>query len=460
MKKVTQTFFFLLLLVSLLLPSNTALSQDGDLSDLLVSTIWQLHLREGLGLNSVDGLIAFRDQTQLLFDDAIAAFHPDSAYVPGGVEDDEKDPFNAIPLKMERANILEDLNERIALAMKKEQKAKDDTHARNVLFVIHAVLMDGADSVNENVPEEPNPVIDRILPVLQEQTKKNTADMFYGHIASQIPDSGDVVIFNISSQMYNIDAGLPPSSASSVTSQGDAENNGNGSGGAITIQKPLQFANGGLYDATVRVFSYTPADGVRAGMSGASTVVFRGSNPSANLSLPIGTYVFCYDWDLGTDADKDGYVDYAHKNTGSVTLTAESTDNINSAQVVTLDPGNNQNGKCGETASSASGDTANLTPQELANQGTHIYAMNCVCNGAAALECDFWGGDWDPFAATINFVKGGVNLTDEDGATYFQAKLGVNTYDYGDSMVNGVLTFTDVGMVYSGEGLICTAIRR
>ena len=459
MKKQTQIILVLLLSVFLLLPSNTALSQDGDLSDLLVSTIWQLHLREGLGLNSVDGLISFRDSTQILFDDAIAEFHPDSAYVPGGVEDDEKDPFNAIPLKMERANILEDLDKRIALARQKEQNAKDDAHARNVLFVIHAVLMEGTDSVNENTPAESNSGSDfrRLLPFIHQDARQNAADLFYGYIASQNPDSGAFISSSSPSQTYHIDAGLPSSSAPPVILQDDAANNGNGGGGAITIQKPLQFANGGLYDATVLVASYIPADGVRADMSGASTVVFRGSNPSANLSLPIGTYVFCYYWDLGTDADKDGYVDYAHKNTGSVTLTAQSTDNMNSAQVVTLDPGNNQNGKCGE---SLSGNADNLTPQELTNQGTHTYAMNCVCNGAAALECDFWGGDWDPFAATINFVEGGVNLTDEDGATYFQAKLGLNTYDYGDSMVNGVLTFTDVGMVYSGEGLICTALRR
>ena len=212
----------------------------------------------------------------------------------------------------------------------------------------------------------------------------------------------------------------------------------------------------------MRAFNYTPAEGVTASMSRASTVVFRGSNPSANLSLPLGSYVFCYDWDLGTDVDNDGYVDYAHKNTSSVTLTSQSTDNMNSARVVTLNPGsmNNPNGKCGETAPPPAGNAGGLTPQELANQGTHTYAMNCVCNGASELECDFWGGDWDPFLATFDFVEGGVNLTGEEGAAVFQARLGLNTFDYGDNMYGGRLTFTDVGMIYSGEGLICTALRR
>ena len=48
MKKRTQVILFILLSVSLLFPAKIVLSQDGELSDLLVSTIWQLHLREGL----------------------------------------------------------------------------------------------------------------------------------------------------------------------------------------------------------------------------------------------------------------------------------------------------------------------------------------------------------------------------------------------------------------------------
>ena len=430
MKKTTRTILFLLLAVSLMFPSKAVFSQD--VVDSLLSS-WQLSLSPILGgKDNIEDLRSIRDSHEFGFYKMIINYEVNEQHQAAEIA------------KRLRDGLMKQINARI--------KELEEDHFRNVLFVVHAVLTDGADSVNENVPSEPNPVVDEILPIIQEQTKKNATDLLYGHIASRIPGSGSAISSSSPSQTYNVDAGLPSLSAPLVIS-----NNGNSGGTDVNILKPLQFANAGLYDATVRAFSYTPAEGVTAGMSRASTVVFRDSNPSAYLDLPLGTYVFCYDWDLGTDADKDGYVDYAHKNTGSVTLAVQSTDNPNSAQVVTLDPGNNQNGKCGE---SLSGNADNLTPQELANQGTHTYAMNCVCNGAAALECDFWGGDWDPFAATINFVEGGVNLTDEDGATYFQAKLGVNTYDYADNMVNGVLTFTDVGMIYSGEGLICTALRR
>ncbi len=456
MKKQTQIIFFLLLLTGLLLPSSTALGQDGELSGLLVNTIWQLHIAEGLGLNSADNLIDFRNNTMDLYDDAILEYHPDSAYVPGGVEDEDKDPFNAIPLMTEKANILEDINERIALAKEREKQASSDTFLRNVIFVIHAVITDGGDSVNENTPAEPNPVIDKILPVLQKQTQQNATDMFYGHIASGITGSGAFISSNAPSQTYHVDAGLPPSFAHSGISQDDAGNSGNNSGGAINIQKPLQFANSGLYDATVRVFSYTPADGVTAGMSSASTVVFRGSNPSANLSLPLGTYAFCYSWDLGTDVDNDGYVDYAHKNTGSVTLSGSSSDDTNSAQVVTLNPGdmNNPNGKCGTTLPVE--DAGGLTPQELANQGTHTYHLDCPT------EENLGGGGVETFI----FVAGGVNVDDESDEWFFN-KIDVNTYSHnysGDFVGTYTFTFTNEGytmlIMVGDESATCYGIRK
>ena len=447
MKKATQIIFFLLLSMSLVFPAKTVFSQEDDNVFLSYTPLaFRAMVNDTLeGKNGIEALRGVRDSYSQGLDDLATGFINNRNQ--GALEAYEE--YRSVTLKY--------LDARLKQAEERARQAEND-HFRNVIFVIHAVLMDGADSVNENAPTNPNPVVDKILPVLQDQTKKNTTDLLYGHIASQIPDSGAVVIFNISSQMYNVDAGIPFSSASSVTSQGDAENNGNGGGGTITIQKPLQFANGGLYDATVRVASYTPADGVRAGMSGASTVVFRGSNPSANLSLPIGTYVFCYDWDLGTDADKDGYVDYGHKNTGSVTLTVQSTDNAGAAQVVTLDPGNNQNGKCGETAPPASGSAGGLTPQELANQGTHTYRIDCPTE--EILNSEAW-------VTSNNFVAGGANIKDENGS-WFYNKINVNTYFYDyseiDIPITYTFTFTNEGftllLVGDGKSSTCTGTRR
>ena len=482
MKKRMQIISALLLSISLLLPSNTAFSRDSYFSDLFTSTIWQLHVMADLGENNVDNLTTFRDRTRFFFDDAIAEFDPDSGYVPGGVDDDKKDPFYAKPLIMEKAQIMEDLDERIALARKREQQAKEDRedyqdYPSSVIFVIHAVLTAGADSVNENTPAGPNSVIAKILPVLQKQIKQNATDMFYGHIASQIPDSGSVIASISPSQTYHVDAGLPASSAPPVVAQDDTptvepsaptlvptivsvENNENTSGSYVNILKPLRFTNKGLYDATVLVASYTPAAGVTAGMSSASTVVFRESNPSAYLDLPLGTYVFCYYWDLGTDVDNDGYVDYAHRNTGSVTLSGAPSDNTTSAQVVTLSPENmnNPNGKCGVTPPVE--DAGELTPQELANQGTHTYNTSC--------DADEFGSE--AMVGTFIFAADGVKVTVDDETDFYQ-RIDINTYDFtkknADQSGYAKITFTDLGFtsLYIFEGVLngtinCTSVRK
>ena len=442
MKKRTQIIFFLLILISLLLPSNTALSQDVDEYG-YVSLTMPLELEDALRRkNEVAISRTYRDIYQAHYDRLISNYENQQRHTAA-----EKS-------KRQRDIVMRYLNDRV-------KKADDnEDYFNNVMFVIQAVLIDGADSVNENAPIEPKAVISNFLAVHQAQTKQNATDLLYGHVASSIPESGSVISSSSPSQTYHADAGLPPSSAPPVVSQDNEENNGNSSSGDINIQKPLQFANNGLYDATVLVFSYTPAEGVTAGMSSASTVVFCGSNPSANLSLPIGSYVFCYYWDLGTDVDNDGNVDYAHKNTGSVTLTAQSTDNMNSAQVVTLNPGNmnNPNGKCGETAPPPSGNAGGLTPQELANQGTHTYRIDCPTE--ELLNSEAW-------VTSYNFVAGGATIEDENGS-WFYNKINVNTYFYDyseiDIPITYTFTFTNEGftllLVGDGKSSTCTGIRR
>ena len=444
MKKRMQLFFVLLLSVSLLFPSSRVFSQFGDdgFAAGMIATYfeWGIGLADALdGKDDIDTLRSIRDSYQRSFDNMVTQWENRQVYDAADI------------VKVLRGGFMKYLNKSVELAEEREGQANS-----SVPPVVSTVLRDGADSVDENMPIEPNPVIDKILPVLQKQTKQNATDMLYGHIASRIPDSGAAISSSSPAQTYYVDAGLPPSSAPPVTSQ---DGNGNGSGEAINIQKPLQFANNGLYDATVRVASYTPADGVTAGMSSASTVVFRDSNPSAYLELPIDSYVFCYYWDLGTDTNNDGYVDYAHKNTGSVTLTAQSTDNMNSAQVVMLNPGsmNNPNGKCGETAPPPSGNAGGLTPQELANQGTYTYRISCPTEENLGA---------DAAVITFKFVAGGVNVEDE-GENSFYKKINVNTYThtYTDTIdATYTFTFTNTGftlLITGTEGsATCTGIRR
>ncbi len=221
-------------------------------------------------------------------------------------------------------------------------------------------------------------------------------------------------------------------------------------GSALTLEKPLRFANNSSYAATVVVSSYTPAPGVTAGQSNASTVVFPGGNPSAQLSLPLGEYVFCYYWDLGTDADNDGYVDYAHRNTGKVTLSQTAPDRPESAQVVMLSPENASapNGKCGQGQPTATQSpipqqptaAVELTPQELANQGYHIYSY-------------LWG-DMNALIYQRNtFYKDSVEIkaynevTNKVYSTNVYTKTDLNVYTTLDG--KAYITFTDFGYTFT-----------
>ncbi len=76
--------------------------------------------------------------------------------------------------------------------------------------------------------------------------------------------------------------------------------------------KPVCFLNTGTIGATVMAWTFLPPySDTFAAPSDASTVAFPGGNPSACLSLPLGTYTWCYHWEIG-DVNGDGYMEYSH----------------------------------------------------------------------------------------------------------------------------------------------------
>lgn len=102
--------------------------------------------------------------------------------------------------------------------------------------------------------------------------------------------------------------------------------------------KPVRFRNLGTVAYTVSAWSYAPLDPVYpATLSTASTVATPGgSNPSSYLSLPLGTYTWCYWWELG-DTNGDGLIDYAHTMDGrSVKLDEYDSDDPALAEIVDL----------------------------------------------------------------------------------------------------------------------------
>jgi hypothetical protein len=118
-----------------------------------------------------------------------------------------------------------------------------------------------------------------------------------------------------------------------------------GGGNDSGLLKPVGFINIGATAATVMAWTYFPLNSeVPAIPSDASTVAFPGGNPSSHLSLPMGTYTWCYHWELG-DVNDDGMIEYAHAiDNRVVILDPSDTDDMDLAEEVVLSvpPGMNE----------------------------------------------------------------------------------------------------------------------
>ena len=339
----------------------------------------------------------------------------------------------------------------------------------NTLGMIHQTITDGAASVNPSEPLSTNPSVSNFQAIHADQRNQNATYNLDSQVVEKLPGSS-AVVQSTSANVYTFDAGVLPSSTSVITQDDSTPASppkptptavilpptpvpGTG-GSTITLQKPLRFANDSSYAATVVVSSYTPAPGVSAGRSNASTVVFPGGNSSAQLSLPLGEYVFCYYWDLSTDADNDGYVDYAHRSTGKVTLSETSPDRAESAQVVMLSPENasSPNGKCSQnqvqtqpTAAQRPTPqqptaTVGLTPQELANQGYHIYTYVLYDKNSLIYQRNTFDKD------SVE-IKAYNEVTNEAYSTNVYTKIDLNVYISLDGKSS--ITFTDFGYTFT-----------
>jgi hypothetical protein len=121
--------------------------------------------------------------------------------------------------------------------------------------------------------------------------------------------------------------------------------------------KPVGFVNHGSIAATVMAWTYKPLGSDSPGIpSNASTVSFPPTAPglwpnsSRFLLLPLGTYTWCYYWELG-DVNNDGMMEYAHAiDTRPVVLDEADSDDLDSAEQVDISapPGTDElDGMCG-----------------------------------------------------------------------------------------------------------------
>lgn len=442
--KLRLVTVFLILLV-MLIPIEQGMSQTSD--DEFAWQIAFMYIADGYlsGQNSSMSLTIYRDHIQAQYNDLIDEVRNGWDTYSKSVIDD---------LTVQRDQEMKRFDQSIRNASATEQ-ANPNVN----INLIHQVIMDGAAAVSLDSPPNLNPaIISYANEIRDSQVQQHTAHAFYGHVANGVKD-GAAVINAVNPGKYNFGAGLPPSPVGSdqpgVHPPGsDPPPAGSDDALPPNIHKPVRFTNHGAVGVTVVVESYIPNPQVQpAPRSDASTVVMPITNSSAYLSLPQGTYTFCYYWELEGDADGDGYFDYAHKVTGEMSLNQNSPDEVALALSMGLSPETNSspNGRCGEGGDiSADG----LTPQELANQGTHTYLAICTD-----------GENNVSIAVSIQFSQGGVS-TISDGETIFFNKVSPNIYTVTDDLELFLwrLTFTDSGFTLhaedAGDELDCVYTRQ
>jgi hypothetical protein len=125
--------------------------------------------------------------------------------------------------------------------------------------------------------------------------------------------------------------GAPQGPTKAVTQPPPAGGSSNTAGDLRTVG----FRNSGSQAYTVQVHEYTPLNATApAAASNASTAVFPGS--TGYLSLPMGTYTWCYWWEIG-DVNGDGQMDYVHAlDTRPVLLDASDSASTTNAETVEL----------------------------------------------------------------------------------------------------------------------------
>lgn len=108
-------------------------------------------------------------------------------------------------------------------------------------------------------------------------------------------------------------------------------------------KRPIGFINHGTINATVRAWTWIPWGEAQLDTpSKASTVSTAASspgewpNPSRFISIPVGTYTFCIEWDEG-DIDDDGKIDYFHYIDGDpVTLDYNDSEDLDMAKEIDI----------------------------------------------------------------------------------------------------------------------------
>ncbi len=189
-------------------------------------------------------------------------------------------------------------------------------------------------------------------------------------------------------------------------SAGGEDTSGTGSSGDL---KPVGFINHGSFDAVVLPWTYVPLESdlqkTPVSASTVSSSIDSGGtwpNTSRFLSLPMGTYTWCIDWEEG-DQDEDGQFDYYHYfDTNPVLLDENDSDELEFAESVDIaaPPSTAQifEGRCGQPVVAE-----NTCTGEGIETQAHVIYMNNTSNPPDIVA---WAGEAGPEGITLSFGGG------------------------------------------------------
>lgn len=226
-------------------------------------------------------------------------------------------------------------------------------------------------------------------------------------------------------------------------------------GNPVGNLKPVGFVNRGSIATTVTAETFIPLGANKAATpSDASTIAFPPTAPgvwpnsSRFLLLPLGTYTWCYHWELG-DINNDQMIEYAHAiDNRPVLLDVSDSDDLDKAEQVDLSapPGSGElPGRCrtGETTTEPGETTA-------------TYKVITAVGGFTLVSQNAWTLETNVITLRLNPTTGVVvgegirraTFTGGDVETIFMQIEG--TYNPDTQQVSGV--FHHWGNFIAGAG--------
>lgn len=232
------------------------------------------------------------------------------------------------------------------------------------------------------------------------------------------------------------------------------------------LLKPVGFVNYGSYNATVRAWTYNPlgeteyqTPSAASTVSSANTGSGTWPNTSRFLTLPMGTYTWCIDWDTEEDADEDGYFDtYHYIHADPTVLDENDSDKLEFAEEVAISapPSNSpvEKGKCGqpvqETNACAGSDLQINASAIEARQGNPpdviAYANSAAQTTPAGINLSVVGsaGDWYEWKI-LQSPGDWIQATTSDP----YSAIGVQIF--GDDTIGYADIFFDGNLIWSGD---------